>query len=132
MNVMASHHNHLKEALIAVETFIGIEGTEDTVPFGETLEGRINFLRRLVLQPKAWFTVNKRAGIVPLEVEFTELAFRLGTDGVDGPITITWDFGDQTTSVIESTPIIDATSRVPDQPKDVLVRDTEAGSITKV
>jgi PKD repeat protein len=129
MNVMAMHHNHLKDALIAIEEFIGIKGTEDVEPLGTTLEGRINFLRRLVLQPKAWFAVNKRTGIVPLEVEFTELAFRLGTDGVDGPITITWDFGDQTTSVVST---IEASSRVPDQAINVLVRDTDAHTITKV
>ena len=48
-NVMASHHNALKDALIAIENFVGVKGTIDTRPLGETMEGRINFLRKLVL-----------------------------------------------------------------------------------
>ncbi|MGC5231082.1 hypothetical protein, partial [Klebsiella pneumoniae] len=70
------HHNNLKDALIAIEEFIGIKGTVDVKPLGPTMEGRINFLRRLVLRPRAWFSVNRRVGIVPLAVEFTNLSFR--------------------------------------------------------
>ena len=47
LNVMAMHHNHLKNALIALQTFCGVKGTEATEPFGSTLEGRINFLRKI-------------------------------------------------------------------------------------
>lgn len=130
-NVMARHHNHLKDALIAIQNFIGVKGTVDLQPFGPTLEGRINFLRKLVLVPKAWFTVNKRQGIVPLEVEFTERAFRLGTDGTAGPVTITWDFGDQTTSVISFISTISATDEVDVDDINVYVRDDDGGTITK-
>lgn len=129
MNVMAQHHNNLKDALIAIEEFIGIKDTIDTAPFGPTLEGRINFLRRLVLQPKAWFTVNKRTGIVPLEVEFTELAFRLGTDGATGEIVILWDFGDGTTS---TTSVVDVTSRIPDDSVGSIYKDLDRGKVVKV
>lgn len=129
VNVMAMHHNHLKDALIALQTFVGVKGTIDTEPFGSTLEGRINFLRKLVLQPKAWFTANKRTGNVPLEVEFKDMSFRLGTDGTSEEVTITWDFGDQTASTIS---IISASSMVPEESVNVLVRDTDGDTITKI
>lgn len=93
-NVMASHHNQIKESVIAIQKFIGIEGTYDDKPLGETMEGRINFLRKLVLRPRAWFTSDKTTGIVPLTVEFNDLSFQVGTDGTTGTIDYIWDFGD--------------------------------------
>lgn len=132
INVVAPHHNHLKNALINIEEFIGIKGTEDIVPFGDTLEGRINFIRRLVLQPKAWFSVNKRIGNVPLEIEFKDMSFRLGTeDGSIGPVTLTWNFGDQSMSIISLYSLISATDEVPDGVIDVLVRDMDGQTINK-
>lgn len=97
INVTAKHHNNLKDALIATQTFIGRKGVIDTLPFGDTMEGRINFLRSIALVPKAWFSVDKRLGIVPLTVTFVNKSFRLGTDGNNGEINVTWDFGDDTT-----------------------------------
>ena len=67
-NVMAEHHNNIKNAIIAIEEFVGIKGIVDTKPLGATMEGRINFLRKLVLSPKAWFSVNKNVGLVPFTV----------------------------------------------------------------
>ena len=128
MNVTAWHHDHLKDALIAIEDFIGVRGTIDDKPFGPTMEGRINFLRKLVLSPKAWFTVNKTVGLVPLTVEFKDLSFRLGTDGNSGPVTYTWDFGDNTASVIS---IIEVVTDVPSMITNVLVNDTDGGIIRK-
>lgn len=132
MNVMARHHGHLKEALKAIQDFCGVEGTVDIEPFGDTLEGRINFLRNIVLVPRAWFTSDIRTGIVPLEVEFNNLSFRLGTDGNTGTIRVIWDFGDNTTSVISLLSLISATSQVPDGAEDVLVLDEDSGKIKKV
>lgn len=132
VNVMAMHHNHLKNALIALQEFCGTEGLEDLQPFGPTLEGRINFLRRVVLQPKAWFTSNKRTGNVPLEVEFKNMSFRLGTDNTNDNVTVTWDFGDQTTSVISAISLVSATSVVPEGSVNILVRDTDSGTIKKI
>lgn len=134
MNLMARHHNFLKDALIAIQEFCGVEGTIDSEPFGDTLEGRINFLRKIVLVPRAWFTSDIRTGIVPLEVEFNNLSFRLGTDGNTGDIIVTWDFGDQTVSQISvsNLSVINATSQVPDDAIDVIVRDEDSGKIKKV
>lgn len=105
LSVVAEHHRQLKDALIAIENFIGIAGTIDLTPMGETLEGRINFLRKLVLSPKAYFVADKKIGLVPLTVKFTDLSFRLGTDGTTGTIVYHWDFGDGTISDISNTPI---------------------------
>jgi PKD repeat protein len=127
-NVMDRHHNNIKDALIAIETFIGVKGTIDTFPFGPTLEGRINFLRKLVLTPRVWFESDKKTGIVPLEVEFRDLSFRLGTDGNTGPIVLLWDFGDNTSSTVS---VISETSVVPGGSSNVLVYDQDGGTIKK-
>lgn len=131
-NVVDLHHNHIKDAVIAVEEFCGVEGTVDTVPLGDTLEGRVNFLRNVALQPKAWFRSNKRTGNVPLEIEFEEQSFRLGTDGDSGTTTLTWDFGDQNVSVVSLISTISTSSLVPESDIDVYVRDTDAGKIKKI
>lgn len=129
VNVMDMHHNNLKNALIAIQEFCGVKGTIDKEPFGATLEGRINFLRKVVLQPKAWFTANKRTGNIPLEIEFQDMSFRLGTDGVSHAVTLTWDFGDETTSVVSVISVTDGI--VPDDAINVLVRDSEVGGKIK-
>jgi PKD repeat protein len=96
MNVTAAHHNAIKDALIAIQTFVGIKGTDDTRPLGATMEGRLNFLRKLVLRPRAWFSADRRVGIIPLKVKFSDLSFR-------DPTSRVWDFGDGTISGISST-----------------------------
>jgi len=131
LNVMAVHHNTIKDACIAIENFIGVKGTIDLVPFGETLEGRINFLRKLVLVPRAWFTVDKRTGLVPLKVKFTDLSFRLATDSNENPVVFIWDFGDNTTSSISMISQISVTDVVPVGKNNVLVNDLNGGAIEK-
>jgi PKD repeat protein len=131
VNVSAKHHNNIKDAIIAIQTFLGPIGTEDSAPFGETLEGRTNFLRKVALVPKAWFTADKRIGIVPLEVEFKNMSFRLGTDGTTGNVRVQWDFGDNTSSQPSQISVIEETSDVPDDADNVYVWDTDSGSIKK-
>ena len=94
MNVLDKHHNNLKDALIAVESFLGIKEEASYTPLGSTLTKRIDFLKKLVLKPKAWFTVDKRTGLYPLEVKFTEESLR-----VDENTISTWDFGDGTAPI---------------------------------
>ena len=127
-NVMDVHHNHLKNALIAIENFVGVKDTVDDIPFGPTMEGRINFLRNLVLSPKAWFEVDKTIGLVPLTVEFQDASFRLGTDGNSGHVSYEWDFGDNTSSQIS---VIDVMTDVPSNITNVIVNDTDGGIIRK-
>jgi len=98
-NVLAVHHNAIKDALIAVEEFVGTQNTVDVKPLGETMVGRINFLRKLVLTPRAWFNANNHIGLIPLLVEFNDLSFRLG----DSDVTYIWDFGDGETRTVTYT-----------------------------
>lgn len=119
-NVMAEHRNNLKDAIIAIEEFIGVKGTTDLRPLGATMEGRLNFLRKLVLKPRAWFSANKRIGIVPMRVKFTDLSFR-------NPTTFLWDFGDNTTSSITT---VSATTIAPNI-SNTLVNDLDGSDITK-
>jgi len=103
-NVMAQHHNTLKDSIIAVEKFAGLIDTKTEMPLTGTLEERINYLRSMVLIPKAWFSVDKRLGVlIPMSndvcdtqkgliVNFTDLSFRLGTDGSSEKLRHTWYF----------------------------------------
>jgi hypothetical protein len=95
-NVMAEHHNALKDALIAIEKFAGIKGEISKVPLKGTMEARINFLRKLVLQPKAWFTATKTVGVIPLCMTFKDFSTRQ-------PNLWIWNFGDGTSSIISRT-----------------------------
>lgn len=125
-NVMAHHHENLKNALIAIQTFIGVQGTIDTTPLGDTLIGRFNFLKKLVLTPRAWFTVDRRIGLVPLCVTFTDQSFRLG----EGDIIYIWDFGDNTNSTLSIQSVISLTSVVPSTISQI-VQDVDGGTIQK-
>lgn len=93
LNVVAPHHNQLKDALIAIENFVGIQGEIVSTPLTGTMEERINYLRKLVLSPKAWFSAANRIGIVPLTVEIKDFSTR-------EPDTWAWDFGDTDTETI--------------------------------
>lgn len=128
-NVMAEHHNILKDAIIAIEKFVGLKGDTATKPKTGTLEARINFLRKIVLSPKAWFSVSNRIGVVPFTVEFKDLSFRLGTDGTSGKITYIWDFGDNTD--FSSISNISVTDEVPSSATNVLVYDLDGQTVKK-
>ena len=94
MNVVAQHHNNIKDAIINVEKFSGVSGDISLIPKVGSLEARINYLRSVALKPKAWFSADKKIGIIPFIVNFTDLSFRVATDNADNPVTTTWDFGD--------------------------------------
>lgn len=129
-NVMAQNRNNLKDAVIAVEGFAGRKGEIATHPLEGTMEARINYLRKLALTPRAWFTAKPLVGLVPLEVEFTDLSFRLGTDGTSGTIIRLWDFGDNSDPSTATT-TIEETDDVPVDADNVLVSDTDGGKIRK-
>jgi len=90
MNVYADHHNAIKNAVIAIQQFVGLEGEEATSPGGSTLVSRLNFLRRIALSPRAWFSADRRIGIVPTTVVFSNQSVR-------NPTSYTFDFGDGST-----------------------------------
>lgn len=132
-NVMAEHHNALKDAIIDIESFVGTKGTVDSNPFGETMEGRINFLRKLVLSPRAWFTAKNTIGLVPLSVTFKNESFKIGEDATDNSlIKFIWDFGDQDNDVsISDISTISVTESVPISTTNVYVEDMDSGTIIK-
>lgn len=127
-NVMAQYHNILKDAVIAIELFVGRKGQIGLRPKDGTLEQRTNFIRKLALTPKAWFTVNKTIGLVPLTIEFKDLSFRLGTDGNSHVVKYIWDFGDNTDISVSE---INATEEVPIIASNVIVNDLDGGTILK-
>jgi len=86
MNVVAMHHNHLKDSLVAVQGNLGTRYSGDR----KTITGRIKYLESLAFRPKAWFTANIELGRAPLTVKFKNESFRLGP----GSVTQTWDFGE--------------------------------------
>jgi PKD repeat protein len=92
-NVMAEHHDSIKDALISIEQMAGTLGQLGTVPLQGTMQQRISYLRNLVLKPKAWFSASITIGAAPLTVNFTDLSLR-------APSTFVWDFGDGTTQTV--------------------------------
>lgn len=127
-NVMSLHHNNLKDALIAIEHTSGKKGESPVRPLEGTMEQRITYLRNLVLTPRAWFTVNNTLGLAPFTVTFKDQSFRLGTDGSSHEITHVWDFGDNTGPSIIT---IEEDTEVSSDTIDVLVKDTDGGTIVK-
>lgn len=93
MNVVAEHHNSLKDALIQIEHMAGKKGEVAVKPKTGTMEARINYLRNLVLKPKAWFSVDKKVGAAPLTINIKDLSVR-------APNKYEWDFGDTDTDTL--------------------------------
>ena len=95
-NVLAKHHNTVANSLIRSQKRIGVHGQVAKNTNHPTLEGRVNFLREVVLSPKAWFVASRSIGLAPLTVLFENKSFRLVTDGLQNPVDVIWDFGDGT------------------------------------
>ena len=131
-NVMAQHHNVIKDSIIAIQEFAGKQGEVAARPLEGTMEERINYLRQIALQPKAWFKVNKTTGLAPLTVTFTDQSFRLGTDGASSNIEYFWDFGDNTASSISYASVMQLTSYVPNNISNIIVQDLDGSTISKV
>lgn len=135
-NVMAVHHNSLKDAIIAIQEFAGIKGTTAIKPLEGTMEERINYLRKIALSPKAWFKVDKTVGLAPLQVTFTDQSFRLGTDGTSSNVEYLWDFGDNSgpSIIVDSLDLNDdgTYESAPLEATNVLVNDLDGGDIVKV
>lgn len=104
MNVIDRHHNHLKDALISTQYFLG---TRYDGEGEETITGRIKYIERLALSPKVWFSSDSTVGIAPLKITFNNESFRLG----DGKIKITWNFGEGPDLVREYEGLSDFLSR---------------------
>jgi len=86
INVVSMHHNHLKDALVQVEEFLGSEYNTRK----GTVTDRIRTLKRVALAPKAWFSADKLYGLASpaLKVTFTNDSLRVG----EGYLKQTWTF----------------------------------------
>ena len=89
--VMAEHHNAVKDAIINIENYVGLE----TNPNADSLNGRLKTLENKFLSPKPLFRSFPRKGSPPLSVRFQNFS---GGDVV----RYFWDFGDGTTSILKS------------------------------
>jgi PKD repeat protein len=127
-NVMAEHHNNLKNTVIEIQKFAGKKGQAPIKPLEGTIEQRITYLRNIALAPKAWFKVDKNIGLAPLKVTFTDQSFRLGTDGTSQNLEFLWDFGDNTGP---STITIVEDTEVPSIISNILVDDPDGNNIIK-
>lgn len=86
MNVVAMHHNHLKDSLVAIQSFLGTKNSTER----DDLTGRIRYLERLAFKPRAWFTVDFQVGLSPLKLVFSNESIRMGS----GRVRQVWDFGE--------------------------------------
>lgn len=89
--VMAEHHNAIKDALIKIESKLGIKKNPDE----ESMHGRLIKKEEQHLAPRASFRAYPLTGVVPLTVNFHSF-----TNG--HVIRHLWDFGDGTTSTAEN------------------------------
>jgi PKD repeat protein len=106
MNVMAEHHNSLKNTIIQIELYAGKKITNRNTaltPQSGTIEERITALQQLAYEPRAWFSFDTLVGLAPLTVHFTNESIRLGEEIPDNTIEYVWDFGDSTASNINYT-----------------------------
>lgn len=94
-NVMAIHHNCIKDSIIAIQQFIGKKNEAPEKPLQGTMQQRMQYIKNIAFAPKAWFIINKRVGVVPFVVQFKSYGFNLG---IENQLTQTleqiWDFGD--------------------------------------
>jgi PKD repeat protein len=87
-SVMAEHHNAVMDAVINIETDLGLKEN----PSSESLNGILKVLEQRFLAPKPLFRAVPRKGPPSLEVRFQN--FSGGP-----PIRFLWDFGDGGSSV---------------------------------
>jgi len=89
--VFAEHHNSVKDAIIQIETKLGLKDDPDI----NSLNGILKLQERRFLSPQARFKASVKNGIAPLQVTFQNFT--------RGPIAkFLWDFGDGATSAEES------------------------------
>lgn len=131
MNVMAEHHNSIKDAVLAIQKYAGKKIDDrkaNCVPMQGTIEARTNCITRLAFEPKAWFTVDKRLGLAPLTCTFTNQSIRLGDNIPKNIPKFYWDFGDNTGSNIIYREFND---EVPTTVLNSIIEDTDGGTIVK-
>ena len=97
LQAMANHREALKDAIISIEEFLGTKHETEV----ETIFGRLNFLKKVLFAPKAWFEIEKSTGVAPFTVNFTFTGS--GDSGPIGDVIYTWKINDEEVSTTEST-----------------------------
>ncbi len=97
LQAMANHREALKDAIISIENFLGTKHETEE----ETIFGRLNFMKKILFAPKAWFEIEKSAGIAPFTVNFTFTGS--GHSGPVGDVIYTWKINDDEVQTTEPT-----------------------------
>ena len=94
LNVTKYHHETIKNTVIAIQEYVGLATDINTSPQpaqDSTLSGRINYLKKLVYTPKAWFTANLIKGVVDIHSQILTVTFTDQSQGLGpGDITYQW------------------------------------------
>lgn len=93
LQAMANHREALKDAILAIEKFLGKKHDLSEGVSGDTIFGRVNFLKKVLFSPKAWFEVEKSTGVVPFTTNF--IFAGSGHVGPVGSVFYTWKFNDE-------------------------------------
>lgn len=129
-NVMAIHHNCLKDSIIAIQQFIGKKNESPVKPLQGTMQQRSQYLKSIAFSPKAWFTINKRVGVVPFIVKFKSLGINLGIEEqLTNTLEQIWDFGDGIQLIVNQRWNADLTTQ---KVTFLLKGQTETSSLVKV
>lgn len=99
LQAMANHREALKDAIIAIENFLGKKHEVEEGLGGETIFGRLNFLKKILFSPKAWFEIEKSTGAAPFTVNFVFTG--MGNFGPVGDVSYTWKFNDEETQTVD-------------------------------
>jgi PKD repeat protein len=99
MQVMSNHREALKDSIIAIEEFLGEKHATEDSPRGKTIFGRLNFLKKIMFTPKAWFVSNVTTGAAPFTVNFTFAG--TGNVGPVGFIHYIWKFGEDVIETVQ-------------------------------
>jgi PKD repeat protein len=89
LNVVNYHHEVIKNSVMSIQKFMGLKNEENSIPknaTNSTITARLNYLRKIVYTPRAWFISNKISGTIPSTVIFTDQSFGLGY----GSVTYNW------------------------------------------
>lgn len=103
LQAMANHREALKDAILAIEKFLGTKHEIEDEPKGDTIFGRLNFLKKILFFPKAWFEVERTTGAAPFTTRFVFTG--IGNTGPVGDVFYTWKFNDEETQTTD--PIIE-------------------------
>lgn len=99
LQAMANHREALKDAILTIEKFLGTKHQMETEPRGNTIFGRLNFLKKILFSPKAWFEANRTIGAAPFTTKFVFTGS--GNYGPVGQVIYDWNFNDETISTVE-------------------------------